>query len=352
MREHPVPQNVTSYEFHLIGNMTLKQFLEVAAGVVFGILIYQTNLPDVIKWPLILFCAGLGALIAFVPYEGRPLDQWFIALIKAIYKPTEFYWQKTDKIPEYFTYSQKGKLITQEEFDLTPVKMRRIAEYITTLSENSYLDPLELEERAKLSGVMNLFDVVQVSQVNAQLQFEKPDLTVIPRSLQSYEDVFEMRTPPTQVQQRITADQIPSNVPVLVEESTSEKTALLPENQTSKDVLFSTSSQATLPPSSAQTAQTSNTLPFPKKPTLPNIVVGMVFTQEGAIVDNAIIEITDSQGMPLRAVKTNKIGQFFISTPLKDGEYYIQVEKDGLHFQKQQLVLQQTILDPLEIKAL
>jgi len=350
MREHAVPQNVTSYEFHLIGNMTLKQFLEVAAGVVAGVLVYQTNLPDIVKWPIIIFTAALGAMIAFVPYEGRPLDQWFIALIRAIYKPTEFYWQKTDKVPEYFTYSQKGKTITEEEFDLTPIKQRRIAEYITTLSEKKNPDPLEQLEQSRLYDVMSLFDQVQVSQVIAQEQFEKPDLTISTHTLQPYSAVFEMRTPPSQVPERISADEIPENIPVEIEAVQEEVPAEILVDETLGANAFSTSFQTSVAPEDTQSVQTSTTLPFPKKPTQPNIVVGMIFDKMGGIVDNAIIEITDAQGMPVRAVKTNRIGQFFISTPLRDGEYYIQVEKSGMSFPVQQLTLQQTLLDPLEMR--
>jgi hypothetical protein len=77
----------------------------------------------------------------------------------------------------------------------------------------------------------------------------------------------------------------------------------------------------------------------------------MVFDQTGNLADNAIVEITDLEGMPARAVRTNKIGQFFISTPLKDGEYYVKVEKEGILFPTQKLTLNNTILEPLEIRA-
>ena len=36
MREHPIPQDITGYKFHIIGSMTLKQFLEIAIGVIVG----------------------------------------------------------------------------------------------------------------------------------------------------------------------------------------------------------------------------------------------------------------------------------------------------------------------------
>ena len=76
MQEHPVPQNVTGYEFHLIGQMTLKQFFTAGIGVLFAIITNATNLPGIFKFPLI-FIFGVGGFgMAFVPYEGRSLDKW------------------------------------------------------------------------------------------------------------------------------------------------------------------------------------------------------------------------------------------------------------------------------------
>lgn len=350
MQDHPIPQAVTSYEFHLIGNMTLKQFLELAAGIVIGVLIFQTNLPDIIKWPLIVFFVGLGALIAFIPYEGRPMDQWFIALIRAIYKPTQFYWKKSQHVPEYLTYVQQQVTTLTQDVDLSPYKQKRIMEYIKTLPAETAIDPIEYQEMQQLSSVMSLFDTVQVERVEAIEQLTRPDLTMTTHSLQQYEDLFETPNTPVQME-RVTADQIPPTLPPIIEEAQQAPETEVEEAPVIIDV-FSTQPEQQAPVEApTQNIQTSNALPFPKKPTQPNIVVGMVFDQVGNIVENAIVEISDEQGMPVRAVRTNRIGQFFISTPLKNGEYYMKVEKDDILFTNQKLVLNDTILDPVEIRA-
>ncbi len=99
--QHPVPQNISSYQFHLVGDMTLKQFLELAAGVVVGIIFYATGLPSLIKWPLIFLSAGFGAALAFIPFEERPLEQWIFAFFRSIYSPTLFHWEKQSGV-KYF----------------------------------------------------------------------------------------------------------------------------------------------------------------------------------------------------------------------------------------------------------
>lgn len=349
MREHPVPQNVTSYEFHLVGNMTLKQFLELAAGCVLGLLVYSTNLPNIIKLPIIITLVAIGAMIAFVPFEGRPLDQWFIALIRAIYRPTEFYWKKSAPIPSFFEYTAGKNVRTEEEFDLSPYKHQRILDYISSLPTQPPLSQLDQQESSQISAVMNLFDQVsiQTTQLDVVPEFQKPNFTPTQHRL----------TPITQLQSAeqttITSTiQIPEMPAVVVEASAevstpSKSTSVAPEQTT----VFSTTQSQNQILSSAQQITTSTQLPFPKKPTQPNVVVGMVFDQIGNIVDQAIVEIIDSQGMPVRAVRTNSIGQFYITTPLKDGHYTVSVEKVGVRFSPEQLHLCNTLLDPLEIRA-
>jgi len=96
IEQHPIPQDVAGYKFRLVGEMTLQQFIWLAVGIIIALIIYSSPLPFFFKWPLATIFACLGAGIAFVPVEGRPLDKWLIAFIKSIYAPTIFVWQKLD----------------------------------------------------------------------------------------------------------------------------------------------------------------------------------------------------------------------------------------------------------------
>src|SRR3989344_2028881 len=90
MEQHPVPQHISSYEFKLVGDMTLKQFFQLAGGVVISLIIYASPTTPVIKWPLVLFFAGIGAALAFLPIQERPLSVWLLAFIRAVYSPTQY----------------------------------------------------------------------------------------------------------------------------------------------------------------------------------------------------------------------------------------------------------------------
>lgn len=94
MEQHPIPQQISSYEFKLVGEMTLKQFLKAAAGIVIALILNSTKLFFLVKWPLMILFGGGGLMLAFVPFEDRPLEAWLGAFIKSIYSPTIFTYKK------------------------------------------------------------------------------------------------------------------------------------------------------------------------------------------------------------------------------------------------------------------
>jgi len=92
MEQHPVPQNVTTFQFRLIGDMTLKQFGYLCAGAILAFIAYKLPLPFIITWPLTGAFAFLGIGFAFIPIEERPMDVWVFSFFKSIYNPTQYIW--------------------------------------------------------------------------------------------------------------------------------------------------------------------------------------------------------------------------------------------------------------------
>jgi len=89
----------------------------------------------------------------------------------------------------------------------------------------------------------------------------------------------------------------------------------------------------------------------PQITTVPNVVNGIVRDKNGLLLPDVIIVVKDAKDNPARALKTNKIGQFAISTPLPSGVYLIELEKDGQEFDIIQVKLAGEILLPIEIQA-
>jgi hypothetical protein len=391
MREHAIPQDVVGYKFHIIGNMTLKQFLEVGAGCIVGFLIYTTNLYAIVKWPLIGVAVAVGAMAAFVPFEERPLDHWILTFFKVLYKPTKFFWKKESHVPEVFNYQANTTAIqSQAEVDLSPYRRERIKEYLVSVQRPVELDSFGQYEQQRVSDIMATFSSITVEEVQAVRQVTRPSLKLRMHSLRQLDDneptelevvstpVAPLPVGPTIAQQVTTALQLEAipAIPSLTNQqlavhqvaqqveipdeqlikvtqpiTTSEPVLDEVEAVPTPDQVFSTTIAQPVAVTATQAATSNTELPFPIKPTEPNKLVGMVLTPQNDLLTDAIVEITTAEGVTARAVKTNALGQFFVTTPLPDGTYTILVEKDGYHFPPLALTLANTVIEPLEIRS-
>ncbi len=379
MREHPIPQDITGYRFHIVGNMTLKQFAEVGLGAFIAFLFYTTNLVAAIKWPLMGVSFALGAMAAFVPFEERPLDHWIMTFFRVLYKPTKYYWERSAKIPEALTYEQpKYAKQPKYEVDLTPARRQRIKEYLQSVryaAPDTSVDPLQQQ---RINDILQTFEHQPATTPVTVTQKAKPRLKVRVRELRHHEREVDLTAPaiiteeieeskylhrdPLATKAHMSSESIATDIEVpetpdinILTHETDQAAAVTQEHQQSQQdqraYVQDEAKQAQ--DTTGHSAVTFNqNLPFPTKPTQPNKLVGMVLTPYDELVNDAIIEIkTKSNGDTVRAVKTNALGQFFITTPLSNGEYLLEVEKPELSFQPMQLSLTGEIIDPVEIRS-
>jgi hypothetical protein len=83
----------------------------------------------------------------------------------------------------------------------------------------------------------------------------------------------------------------------------------------------------------------------------PNIINGSVVDAQGQLVPGVIVVVKNAQGESKRALKTNKLGQFVVTTPLANGTYSVEVDKKGLSFDIMKVELSGAILPPIIIKS-
>jgi hypothetical protein len=274
MEQHPIPQHISSYEFRLIGEMTLGQFARVAGGVIVALIFYALPFPGFIKWFLVLLSAGIGAAFAFFPIEGRPLEVWLLAFLRSIYSPTQYVWRKSVASFDFQTRTPS----TEEALPSSPA--------------TKTLTPQEL-------ALLHAF-----GQEDADFYSEE-EIKKAQALLALYQQPTKVTPPP----------------PMGVKKEERAKEARFEES-----------------------------LPFPAPPEEPNIIVGMVIDKNGKIVEGAIIEIKNQEGETVRAMRSNKLGQFRTVSPLGDGEYQISCEKEGLNFDIMKIKLEGKILPPIEIR--
>lgn len=322
IQQHPIPQNVTQYQFRLVGDMTLKQFLELAGGIVAAVIIYAFPLPVFFKWPLMFIAAAIGAGMAFLPIEGRPMSQWIVAFIRSIYQPTIYTWKKS-----------------------TP------ADVGTPVSTTTPTPDLSVTKLAKAP---------EPSHITINRTTPTQGISAIPGSMAPPPPTSSTpgdTTPPPQEETKpLEGVRIPQTIfstkpqgPLQVDKQTpltSTPAPITPE-----------SSQPIAQPAGHQTPQTPTTpapkpslLPIPHPPQTPNTIVGMTLTPGGSILDSAIVEIIKDKNT-VRATKSNKLGQFLFAKALEDGLYQITAEKQGYTFPTYSLNLTGQIVQPIELKA-
>jgi hypothetical protein len=312
MEQHAIPQNVSSYQFKLVGDMTLKQFFQIAGGVLAGIIFYSLPLLGIIKWPLAILSVLLGVGLAFLPLEERPLEKWIFAFFRAIYSPTIFSWQKTATPPKFF----------QDETPDTsnPQQDAALKNYLATSNQVSgALGNLEKAESGFLSKLTGLFSgaisVIPTASPAAALP--------TPSSAQGSGGAKEMKFPenaPVRIQ--------PAATHLVVEEKPTVLTAAQAQMSTNQVAPLIAGNEMI----STKQAMFSVDAAPPNPPTQPNVVVGQVVDQDRKIVEGAIMEIRDAMGRPVRALRSNRAGHFITVTQLDSGHYEIITEKDGYEF--------------------
>ncbi len=334
-QQHPIPQQISSYQFKLVGNMTLKQFFQIAGGALFSLLFYASNLHPVIKWPLVIFFALFGAALAFLPFEERPFEQWIISFFKAVYTPTAYFWKKATKVPVFF----KEETPMPQEHVVAPHGEKELEKYLQSLPGRgtSVFSKLEEAENAFLSKLTGLFggggtrtiETPATPSVAQQASDKKQQEMKVPQNVPTV--IPQGYKPRVVVEEKKSSFQI--------QQPTEAKTATVAQTFTAQDVI------------SGKAAQFSIGAAPPLPPEKPNTLTGQVLDAGGKIVESAILEIRDVAGRPVRAVKTNKVGHFLIVTPLQNGKYEIISEKEGLDFEPLTFEATGSIVPPIAIRA-
>ncbi|MBI2590359.1 MAG: PrgI family protein [Candidatus Blackburnbacteria bacterium] len=320
LEQHPVPQEISSYEFRLVGDMTLKQFLQLAGGVGVAFLIFVTPLPAFIKWPVVAFAAISGAALAFLPIEERPLSFWFFSFIKAVYSPTLYSWEDGTSQD---VFAKESAAVTPAI--IAPQGQEKAEEYLRSVPQTEVVNRLEEIEKGFFKKIFGLFQTPTPSGTPTPTQVS-PQVTSLPTP--AIINPNAPLAPPTES--------------IKIEHQQAE------HNPTPITPVYGSNIQ---PARQAAQAQFALQAAPPNPPVQPNIIVGQVITNDGKIIESAILEIREVGGTPVRALRTNKIGHFMTVTPIKDGEYEILTEKEGLTFDVIKITASSNIIPPILIKA-
>ncbi len=82
-----------------------------------------------------------------------------------------------------------------------------------------------------------------------------------------------------------------------------------------------------------------------------NAISGVIVDKAGKFIGDSVVLIKNIAGQNLRALKTNQLGQFVVTTPLPNGKYFIQITKAGHSFDTVEINLVGITVPPVQIQS-
>ncbi len=406
MEQHPIPRNITGFQFKLIGDMTLKQFGYLAGGSIIGYALFKLlPLPSFITIILGGLSFFTGIAFAFLPFQDRPLDQWLFAFIKSVYAPTQFIYRKDNQPPDILLQtSSRPKMVPISQQKQFADSKKMLDAYLSRFPKNSPIDSFDQNERIYISQTLALFAHTTVPKTQPPTPPQQkpiPPAPVVPVILEAKKErplpppvhatssnkpeekqkqiisdtnqarqlAVELEKLRREMQQKATSKASDPMLEKRFLELEQKLTGLLTEREklTAELAEFrkkeSLIGKAVQPQAIQETPQTSNVKIISQQQatnagilspaTVPNLVMGIVNDQDHNSLSNILITIKDMRGTPLRALKTNRLGQFFASTSLSNGTYVMEVEdpQKRFAFDLVELKLTGQIFQPLAIIA-
>ncbi|HSW88081.1 MAG TPA: PrgI family protein [Candidatus Saccharimonadales bacterium] len=385
MDNHPIPQDVTHFQFKLIGNLTLKQFGYVGAGGISAWIAISTGAPFLIKLLIAMILAGGGLVFAFVPIEGRPADLMMTYFFKALFQPNQYLFKKQEGYnelmatqpapttivaptsPQQNSRQQAAQLFMAQQRNMMPSGMpimqptQTVPQPIsaaalqptqrpTTPIPTATISPLPATPTAPVTSPL---DIAPIQAPPVSRQPMPTPTPSIPNPI-----IRPVVTPPAvQPQENVALQE------VMAQKKQLEEQLALLQKQLSEKPQQVTPTPAPVEQTPVQPAPTAvspviKTMPATQKTSqapmvsdFPNIIMGVVKDARGNVLPNILIEVKDNDDNPVRAFKTNALGQFASATPLLNGTYTILFEDPAKthNFDALQIEASGEIMQPVEV---
>lgn len=357
MENHPIPQDITGFQFKLIGDMTLKQFAYLAIGTVIAWIIFSTPANFFVKFPLSSIFAFFGVSFAFFSISGRPVDTMLINFMRATFSPTKYIYQNPNlpaQLPK--TPPQAVEIssptLEKETNLLSPAPQKNDFDFFRMLSQMLHPSPSPVVSHQPVqaeSSVTTHIVTAHVQDKKQETRHEEPKRTEHKEEAEISQLDEETKTLQERLKMAVEEEKESVGLPsyeeahkkaLEIEKVLSD--TLLQKQQLEKEIMdlkkqLEMQKNDVHVPSKAYPTQTPNVRTIENKaqgksaglptiPEFPNIVTGIVKDPRGNPLQNILVEVKDDSGNPVRAFKTNALGQFQASTPLTNGGYTIEFE--------------------------
>lgn len=359
MENHPIPQDITGFQFKLIGDMTVKQFAYIAVGVFFGWLFFVSPLHDFIKIPLAISFIAFGVALAFIPVQGRPLDTMIANFFKAVFSPTQYIYQKqgANLAMQNSPTGPNGNISSDQQFRQF---LNKFPKHKNKLDEK---ESVFFQSLAAVSAPVVQENVVPANIPSHAFANQAPDGQVnMPQAntpktadeILSSENLLKTaavlekelaQAKATEAKQGQVDSQsftethqkvleLQNNLNEMLSQKQDLEKRLVEMQKTagkSQGPVFSASIAKETPTAQTQYVRSipqnmTKSVGLPNTPEFPNLLTGIVKDPRGNPLGNILVEVKDAEGNAVRAFKTNALGHFASATALNNGKYTIMFE--------------------------
>lgn len=340
---HPIPQNVTGFQFKLIGEMTVRQFAYLAGNMLTAYLMYVLPFPAFIKWPLVLSFVLLGVTLAFIPYQGRPMDRWIVNFFKAVFSPSQYTYQVLPASPKL----RRGEpaVVQKPPPPVPPIKEPIPQPAMITHDAGAKIisvnvSGLPTPPKTETQPPKPFVQVPETPIITAQGTKSTPQAGVAPRG--------EGQKPKTKEEILASHDQLQQELTKIITQRTQIEDEMRRLREAAKRAQKYETTAFRVRSLPQETAPQAG---IPTISQAPNLLSGIVKDSRGNVLPNILVEVKDEYNNLVRAFKTNKLGRFTAATALDNGKYFIELEdpQGQFKFDRIGLALTGTVVLPLEI---
>lgn len=172
MEPHPIPRQITSFEFKLVGFLTLRQFIYIAIFSGLGVVFFYGIPIPLINVAATVGSALFGLALAFIPVNERPLDVFIKNGIRKIFSPTQYYYQKKNAPPAFVINAQKTSHDRAQDH---AVAAQKLNDYLNQQKEVK-TDDRRKETLSKLFSSPSVSDVKNTQKKPMEKIVHNPDV--------------------------------------------------------------------------------------------------------------------------------------------------------------------------------
>lgn len=359
MENHPIPQDITGFQFKLIGDMTLKQFAYLAGGTIFAWITISAPISFFLKFPIASVFVIFGISFAFLSIAGRAVDLMLLNFLRATFSPTKYVYE-SPSLSLAFAPSKKEveeisfptpqlpaqKQAPQNELDKKEFDFFHMLSQMLHPAHGESTPVSKSSQDASAPFIVSAnFAGGQKKEPPHERRNEEVKEEVEVNKIEEQEDTLQERLKQAvQIEHQSEgtknyeeAHKKVLEIEKLLNETLASKQSLEREIQALKKQLAQQQKEVYTPSAAPVSVKTPNvrtiankaqgkTAGLPTLPEFPNMIVGIVKDPRGNPIPNILVEVKDMDGNPVRAFKTNLLGQFQASTPLSNGTYTIDFE--------------------------